>query len=393
MGGCATPQVCVKECPSFFWTFFDPVANLTSNMNPDDVTPELEEQIAQNMTNVTENLSYGKIERIKGYCRNLAGGEFENRSMEDLVKQRKCPSFLVPSKTFLGRCVPTFGLEADNNLTNMQVEMMKTLDGSNVESEKLKKGLEFIMKAIDAMGRFDRLMAELSTNWWKILLGFVFAMVISFIYIMLMKVCCKAMVWISIVLSVVTLVGATAFCWWQYFDLGEDEETNLPPVVSSLSAYKFNRDTWLVAAIILSVFTLIFLLVLLFVIKRIQIAIELIEEASKAVGAMPSIFVFPVFPFLLEVAVIVWFLAVGIFLWTSGSKEYKVVAMTADATYCVKNVENGELYQNNEKCDPATFREGCPETSCTTDQCPLCVFHKYGPYDYYYTFQVLLINS
>ena len=67
--------------------------------------------------------------------------------------------------------------------------------------------------------------------------------------------------------------------------------------------------------------------------------------------------------------------------------------MTADATYCVKNVENGELYQNNEKCDPATFREGCPETSCTTDQCPLCVFHKYGPYDYYYTFQVLLINS
>lgn len=393
MGGCATPQVCVKECPSFFWTFFDPVANLTSNMNPDDVTPELEEQIAQNMTNVTENLSYGKIERIKGYCRNLAGGEFENRSMEDLVKQRKCPSFLVPSKTFLGRCVPTFGLEADNNLTNMQVEMMKTLDGSNVESEKLKKGLEFIMKAIDAMGRFDRLMAELSSNWWKILLGFVFAMVISFIYIMLMKVCCKAMVWISIVLSVVTLVGATAFCWWQYFDLGEDEETNLPPVVSSLSAYKFNRDTWLVAAIILSVFTLVFLLVLLFVIKRIQIAIELIEEASKAVGAMPSIFVFPLFPFLLEVVVIVWFLAVGIFLWTSGSKEYKVVAMTADATYCVKNVENGELYQSNEKCDPATFREGCPETNCTTDQCPLCVFHKYGPYDYYYTFQVLLNNS
>ena len=185
-------------------------------------------------------------------------------------------------------------------------------------------------------------------------------------------------------LCLALLVAATTFCWWQYSQLaaagdsaGEDD-IFLPPVVSTLSGYYYNKTTWLVAGILLATFTLLLTLVLIFLIKRIQIAIELIEEASKAVGEMPSILFFPVFPFLVQLLVILWFLAVGSFLVTSGSKEYKVVDMTATATYCVNNA-TGQLYQNNEECQPASFRAGCPDTSCTSDQCPTCVFHKYGP--------------
>ena len=91
-------------------------------------------------------------------------------------------------------------------------------------------------------------------------------------------------------------------------------------MVSTLSGYYYNKNTWLVVGIVLAVVSLVLTLVLIFLIKRIQIAIELIEEASKAVGEMPSILFFPVVPFLLQLLVVVWFMVVGMFLATSGSK-------------------------------------------------------------------------
>ena len=349
VGGCATPQVCVRDCPASYWTY-----------------------------------TTGKSEGLADYCRDLAAGEFEASSVQGLVKQRKCPAYLVPSQPFLGRCVPTFGLARANNVTTRQVERMQTSDGSNVDSDNLKKGIEYIMKAIDAKGRLERLMADLASNWWMLVLGLLFAMLVSLGWILLLRLACKPVIWASIVLCLALLVAATTFSWWQYSQLaaagdsaGEDD-IFLPPVVSTLSGYYYNKTTWLVAGILLATFTLLLTLVLIFLIKRIQIAIELIEEASKAVGEMPSILFFPVFPFLVQLLVILWFLAVGSFLVTSGSKEYKVVDMTATATYCVNNA-TGQLYQNNEECQPDSFRAGCPDTSCTSDQCPTCVFHKYGP--------------
>ena len=127
----------------------------------------------------------------------------------------------------------------------------------------------------------------------------------------------------------VLLVAATSWSWYQFFTLqaaGDDaveDDIFLPPVVSTFSGYYYNKNTWLVLGIILSVVTLVILCVLLFLFKRIQIAIELIEEE------MPSILFFPIVPFFAQLLVIIWFCLVGMFLATSGSKEYKVVDVSA----------------------------------------------------------------
>ena len=120
------------------------------------------------------------------------------------------------------------------------------------------------------------------------------------------------------------LISATVFSWIKYVELmndGDDaveDDIFLPPVVSSLSSYYYNKYTWFVLGIVLGVITLVIILVLLFLFKRIQIAIELIEEASKAVGEMPSILFFPIVPFFAQFLVLLWFLSVGMFLATSG---------------------------------------------------------------------------
>ena len=57
---------------------------------------------------------------------------------------------------------------------------------------------------------------------------------------------------------------------------------------------------------------------------RIKLAIELIEEASYAVGAIKSSLFFPLIPFAFELLVIAWFTAVALFLASSGRQQYMV---------------------------------------------------------------------
>jgi len=347
VAGCATPQVCVKQCPDTYWTY-----------------------------------SMGKKEGLESFCTDLSSGEYVATSMRDLVKKRKCPAYIIPSKPFLGRCVPTFGLLRATNETVKEVQKMETSTGEKVDSDDLRQGIEYLMKAIDLQGRGKRFLADLAGAWWLLLIGFVFAMLISFGWIMLLRLASKPVIWISIILCLAFLISATVFSWIKYVELmndGDDaveDDIFLPPVVSSLSSYYYNKYTWFVLGIVLGVITLVIILVLLFLFKRIQIAIELIEEASKAVGEMPSILFFPIVPFFAQFLVLLWFLSVGMFLATSGGKEYKVVDMSPTDTTCV-NPETKVLYQNNEMCDPSMFNSACG--NCTRDDCPQCVFHKFGP--------------
>ena len=131
-------------------------------------------------------------------------------SLRNLVKKRKCPAYLIPSRPFLGRCVPTFGLvRSSANLTRSNVERMQTQDGSQVDSEKLKEGVKYLMELIDLRGTGERLLSDFAGYWWILLLGLVFAMLISFGWIMLLRLATKLVVWLSIVLCVVLLLTAT----------------------------------------------------------------------------------------------------------------------------------------------------------------------------------------
>ena len=60
-------------------------------------------------------------------------------------------------------------------------------------------------------------------------------------------------------------------------------------------------QTWLAFSIILGIIFLVVALVLIVLRKRIALAIELIQESSKAVAHMPGTLVWPLTPFLLHV--------------------------------------------------------------------------------------------
>jgi choline transporter-like protein 2/4/5 len=60
----------------------------------------------------------------------------------------------------------------------------------------------------------------------------------------------------------------------------------------------------------------IFLLMLIFLRKQIQIAVEVVKEASRAIFDMPCLMFFPVFPALLGAAYMLFWLFVGFYVWS-----------------------------------------------------------------------------
>ena len=141
------------------------------------------------------------------------------------------------------------------------------------------------------------------------------------------------------------------------------------PSLGTFKTVYNNKTVWLVLAIILTVVSLLLLIVFLFLRSRVNLAIQLIEEGSKAVSTSINIIAFPLLPFLCQVAVFTWFCLVASFLASAGHRVFQVVE---PCSACPDPV-TGVAYRPNQECDPTLFQD-CP--SCPTMK---CVFARFGP--------------
>ena len=149
-----------------------------------------------------------------------------------------------------------------------------------------------------------------------ILIGLAISMIVSFLWILIMRFAAGVMVWISII-AIFVLQGAgehlwllilqsdSAFnwsmrwiflngsslfvgCWFcfkQYRELDNVESANQSPTqivfTTNLSSYLAMKQTWMIFLIVLAVTMALTLLALIFLRNRIRIAIALIGQGSK----------------------------------------------------------------------------------------------------------------
>uniref|UniRef100_UPI00398F6FE2 choline transporter-like protein 4 n=1 Tax=Pristiophorus japonicus TaxID=55135 RepID=UPI00398F6FE2 len=116
--------------------------------------------------------------------------------------------------------------------------------------------------------------------------------------------------------------------------------------------------------IILAVMEVIILLLLIFLRKRILIAIALIKEASKAIAQIMSSLVYPLVTFILLVICVSYWGMTALYLATSGEPLYRVVNLGKD------------------KCDSVTGNETCHPMNYNISKYDCegakCVFYKYN---------------
>ncbi|XP_037545636.1 choline transporter-like protein 2 [Nematolebias whitei] len=341
---CPTTQICVEKCPDRYLTL-----------------------IKAKLGTAEDQAYYSR------YCKE--GVDF-SKSAPDILKDGLCPAMLFPSKAFTRRCLPALekikgGVVVVGNETTF-------VDGNNrVNASDLLEASKKSNVALEARQVAMRIFEDYTQSWHWILMGLVIAMVVSLIFIVLLRYLAGIMVWIMVVLVILVIGYGIFHCYMEYAALkgepGADVTIRDLGLQTDFSVYLQIRQTWLAFMIILAIVEFIIILLLIFLRKRILIAIALIKEASRAVGHVMSALFYPLLTFALLAVVIAYWAITAVFLSTSNEQIYKVF-------------NNSDCPFARETCDPQTFN-----TSNISAQCPdaLCLFAFYGGETVYHRYLIV----
>nr|XP_057947616.1 choline transporter-like protein 1 [Doryrhamphus excisus] len=144
------------------------------------------------------------------------------------------------------------------------------------------------------------------------------SLVLSLIMMVVIRYISKVMVWIISILTVIGTLGGTGVLWWLYVDHRNALNNNTTSVFGKEVAAD-NVKALLVYAICATVFTVVLLLVMVFMRKRVSLTISLFHVAGKVFIHIPLLVLQPFWTFLCLMLFWVYWLAVLLLLGLAGS--------------------------------------------------------------------------
>ncbi|KAL0993018.1 hypothetical protein UPYG_G00102240 [Umbra pygmaea] len=337
---CPTPQICVEQCPDRFMTLLKAKSN-------------------------NADFNY-----YKNFCKD---GLDDNLDALVLLSSGMCPAMLLPSRAFTRRCFPALG-QKGGQITVGNNSQFDDGRGNIRDANDLVAGVKNATVVIEARQVVMKIFEDYTHSWYWILIGLVIAVLLSLLFIVLLRYLAGIMVWVMIVMVILVIGYGIFHCSMEYVNLKSEPGSNVTlkdlGFQTDFSVYLHIRQTWLAFIIILSIVELVIILLLIFLRNRLLIAIALIKEASRAIGHVMSALFYPLFTFALLVMVIAYWAVTAVFLSTSNQAVYKVFNETA----CEYSRQN---------CDPANFSTSVMQTECPRSQCLFAfyggetVYHKY----------------
>ncbi|KAF4092704.1 hypothetical protein AMELA_G00023950 [Ameiurus melas] len=340
---CPTTQICVEKCPDRSLTLLNAYAN-----NKD-----------------------------WAYFKTFCIGDPGRMSPPDILKQKFCPAVLIPSKPFTRRCFPALGIK-ENEITVGNSTSFQDGQGKTVKASDLLPAVKNATIVAETRMVVMKIFEDFTVSWYWIILGLVIATILSLIFIILLRFLAGIMVWVMIVMVVLVIGYGIVHCSLEYVHLKNSPGANITlkelGFQMDLNVYLHIRQTWLAFIIILAIVELIIILLLIFLRKRILIAIALIKEASRAIGHVMSSLFYPLLTFLLVAIVIAYWAITAIFLSTSNEAVYKVFNQT-------------ECIYASDTCSPANYTSSEMKKQCPDSQ---CLFAFYGGESAYHKYLIFL---
>ncbi|KAJ8371675.1 hypothetical protein AAFF_G00303510 [Aldrovandia affinis] len=143
------------------------------------------------------------------------------------------------------------------------------------------------------------------------------ALVLSMVLMVVIRFISAVLVWILTALVVLGSLGGTGMLWWLYVDHRKGLDEALPK--DELEVATDNVQALLVYAIAATVFTVILLLLMFFMRKRVALTIALFHVAGKVFTHLPLLVLQPFWTFLALMLFWVYWIMVLLFLGTAGS--------------------------------------------------------------------------
>ncbi|XP_058267213.1 choline transporter-like protein 2 isoform X2 [Hemibagrus wyckioides] len=338
---CPTTQICVEKCPDKSMALL---------------------KIA------TNDRAY-----YKSFCTEDPG----NLSPTEILKKGICPAVLIPSKPFTRRCFPALGKKGNEVTVGNSTNFLDP-QGNPVKANDLLPAVKNATILAETRMVVMKIFEDFTQSWYWIILGLVIATILSLIFIVLLRFLAGIMVWVMIIMVILVIGYGILHCSLEYVHLKNTPGANITlkelGFQMDLNVYLHIRQTWLAFIIILAIVELIIILLLIFLRKRILIAIALIKEASRAIGHVMSSLFYPLLTFLLLSIVIAYWAITAIFLSTSNEAVYKVF-------------NQGECIYARNSCNPENYTTSEMQKQCPESQ---CLFAFYGGESAYHKYLIFL---
>ncbi|XP_003743359.1 choline transporter-like protein 2 [Galendromus occidentalis] len=269
---------CVEECPRELIYF-----NTTTN--------EADVQYMACFVNATERI------------RAKRGGQ-KLTELKNQIEEKQCAEYVYPTRTILSFCIPD--LRDLNQKLEKIIERKHAGELSQYDWEFHKMKSNNVTQEITELAQPETVVQIVLDLWDSRLLilgGLGVSLILALLWMLLMRYFAGFIVWVTTLLLPAVFGALTVFCgFWTYAIHGVNQDSFQVQRISNpvylVSRYEFR----LAVSIIVGTFFLVSLALLAFLWKRIRVAVALLKQASRSISNLPTLLIFPIFPYLLQAA-------------------------------------------------------------------------------------------
>eukprot|EP00198_Chlamydomonas_reinhardtii_P000183 XP_001689518.1 predicted protein [Chlamydomonas reinhardtii] len=243
---------------------------------------------------------------------NMSGEYYQLQSQ--IPGNGPCYPNLFETVEYFNRCFPKFP-------SNLTAALVSTASGVAKQLSNNSLVQDFANNWDSSSQKWGRYVGDISKGILVIVVGGLLGgLVLSLIWLVVLRFLGGFMVWIAIVFVNLCAIAACLFTWVKAGYIGDQQvaKTILDAIPVEINPAQSEEKTWFWIAIGTSIFAGVTLLVTLLCISRIKIAVACVKVASQAVGSMPTIIFFPLLPFIFEVGLVIYWVAVTALLYSAG---------------------------------------------------------------------------
>ncbi|KDO34592.1 hypothetical protein SPRG_00655 [Saprolegnia parasitica CBS 223.65] len=282
----------------------------------------------------------------------------------------------LPSEVVAFRCLPLNIVSGNSTVICIQPgnssEYYKTVNGVQVPNEKCEVSQTVTVTATIGEANSDPVMDKLQTtvamigrfvgdiqkSYAPVLLicggG---SLVLGWLFLFFMRFCAGCVIWLTLFVVQIVLAGLSLFFLVKGGIVYSSDISALTTQINaipsgeslsaSLSVAESNIKVYQAAAVISIILTVIMLLIVCFMRKRIQIAIGIIREASRTIQCMPLLVCFPIVPAIASILLFIYTTIIGAYIYSADGNlalpSSLVSALPANASASVTATWDAEL--------------------------------------------------
>ncbi|XP_046365305.1 choline transporter-like protein 1 [Haliotis rufescens] len=174
-----------------------------------------------------------------------------------------------------------------------------------------------IINFLNSSDTFHKVLSDLYNTWKEMIVLCFVAFFFALIMALLIRFFASVIVWLILGVVIIASLAGTAFLWWTYASVKNKLDNDFKLKIPLLDVEISSENTFLTFSIIASVLTVILLLVILVMRKRISLVVALFHEAGKCISSMPCLLAQPIWTFFILLIFFVYWVIVLIYLATA----------------------------------------------------------------------------